>query len=267
LRTLKTAVEDVTTGLAPFAYRPCTTPDITIFIEAAGSAAAVYRGLRAVYETIGQMQAEIFLLDEGACEDAPLLPLVVQNMRYARLPGEGTVARRNDAMRLAAGRTVVFFAGGVIPAPNWTQALIPFDTHPALAALAARVTGPDGLLSGAGTSIRGGFMTPRGQGEDAQAAAFSQAGPVDAVAAECFAVRRSSWERLGGLDEVFAELPAALAEFCLRAHATGEEITYAPIFTAHQPSPPNRSIPSIAIERADTLRLRDLSEGFRRAAG
>jgi GT2 family glycosyltransferase len=128
--------------------------------------------------------------------------------------------------------------------------------------LAARVTGGDGYLSGAGMTNRGGFLVPRGQGEDAQASTLTQTGPVDSVAKECFAIRRISWERLGGWDESFGQMASALAEFCLRARAAGEDITYAPAFAADQAGPVDSGTEiSIAVERADTLRLRDMGEG------
>ncbi len=255
LRTQKTALEEATTGLPPFAFRACAAPELTIFIEAAGPASAVYASLHAIFETLGGHEAEIFLLDDGACEDAPLLPLVVQNMRYARLPGAGAVARRNDAMRLAAGNIVVFFAGGITPSPGWAEALSLFDTRPAPALLAARITAGDGKLSGAGMLLRDGFLHPRQPEDDAQAA------PVEAAAPECFAIRRSAWERFGGWDERFHGQAYALAEFCLRVRAAGEHIAYAPVFAAAQIAPASEAAArDTAMARADALRLRDAAE-------
>lgn len=232
LRSLKTAVSDVTANFVPFAFRPCAAPDITIVCEAAGPAATVYASLRALSETIGEAPAEVFLLDEGACDEAPLLPLVVQNIRYARMMGETAVARRNDAMRLANGKFVVFLAAGVEPATFWIDALAAFELQAGLAALAARVTGPDGRLANAGINVRDGEIWLRGQGEDPRDDDFMRSAAVDAVGAEFFALRRVAWARLSGFDEGFSNLAPALVEFCLRAKAAGETVGYAPGFHA-----------------------------------
>jgi hypothetical protein len=266
LRTLKSAVEDVTTGLAPFAFPICATPDITIFVEAAGPAAAVHDSLRAVQESIGASRAEVFLLDEGLSDDAPLLPLVVQNMRYARLTGVSAVARRNDAMRLASGKIVLFLSSGVKPTTLFAQALAVFESRSSLAALAARVMAEDGSLINAGIELQNGTPMPRGLGRQAQEPAFTQSGPVDAVAPEIFTVRRAMWEQLSGLDEGFSGMGAALVEFCLRAKAAAKMVAYDPGFSAAFSSPADTAVGDFGGQSADAVRLREVIGSFKEAA-
>jgi hypothetical protein len=266
LRTLKSAVADVTTGLAPFAFPVCAVPDITVFVEAAGPAAVVYQSLRAVQESIGSAGAEVFLLDEGLSDDAPLLPLVVQNMRYARLTGVSPVARRNNAMRLASGKIVLFLSSGVKPTTLFAQALAVFESRSSLAALAARVMGEDGSLINAGIELQNGTPMPRGLGHQAQEPAFAQSGPVDAVAPEIFTVRRATWEQLSGLDEGFSGIGAALVEFCLRAKAADKMVAYDPGFSAAFSGLADTAVGDFESQSADAARLREVIGSFKEAA-
>jgi hypothetical protein len=230
LRTLKAAVADVTTTFAAFAFHPCATPNVTILVSAGGSAEIVYETLRALHDTIGNTVAEIVLLDDGTCDDAALLPLAVQNMRYMRLTGGNAVARYNDAIRMTDGELLVFFAAGVKPAPRWVDALTRFQAEAGLAALAARVTRPDGQLLHAGVEQREGAAILRGQGMESKA--FAENATVDAVCKECFALRRSAWTGLGGLDEGFDDIAPALINFCLDSKAAGNTVGYTPEFGA-----------------------------------
>jgi hypothetical protein len=266
LRTLKSAVADVTASLAPFAFPICATPDITIFVEAVGPAASIHDSLRAVQESIGAARAEVFLLDEELSDDAPLLPLVVQNMRYARLTGTSAVARRNNAMRLASGKIVIFLTSGMKPVAPFAPVLAAFESRTSLAAAAARVIGPDGSLINAGIELQNGAAMPRGLGRQAQAQAFARSGPVDAVAPQIFTVRRAIWEQLNGLDEGFSGIGAALVEFCLRTRAAGKMVAYDPGFSAAFSGPADTAAGDFESQIADAARLREVIGSFKEAA-
>jgi hypothetical protein len=254
---LAAPVEDAAPTLPPLAFPEAATPDISIFVQAAGDAAAIHDVLHAVAETLGNAKAEVFLLDHGDCADAPLLPAMVGNLHYARLPGISATARCNDAMRLAGGRIVMFLGGGVHPIAGWPQALAMFDARPNLAALAARLSGPGSTRGSGGITLHQGDMLARVQGLEAPA-------PVDAVAPAAFAVRRATWDLLGGLDEGFTGAGPALAEFCLRAKAAGHRVGYEPGFAAILTIEADAA--DITREAQDALRLREIAASFRQAA-
>ncbi len=174
-KSVKAAAAEIT-GLAPIVLPPCAAPEISVFIESGGTVESAYNALRAVASALGAAKAEVFLLDDGNCDEAALLPSVVQNLRYASLPGTAA-ARCNDAVRLGAAGIAVFLAAATQPPGGWMQGLAAFEKQPELAVL-----GPG---------------------------------------AECFALRRAAWEKLGGLDEECADLREALAAFGQRAQAAG----------------------------------------------
>jgi hypothetical protein len=258
LRPVKSLAEEVTAGLEGFAFAPCEAPEVSIFVAAGPQVAGTYAALRAVQAGLGEVKAEVFLLDDGACAQTPLLAMVAQNMRYARLPGGLAAARCNDAMRLAGGDLAVFLASGVQVSGAWAEALAVFAARPILAGLAARVADADGVLVSAGVELNGGDVAARGRWAEVRAA-------VDAVAPEMFAVRRAAWEQLGGLDEGYYGLGAALVEFCLRARMGGGAIGYEPGFGGVLSGAVVNEV-DVEGRGSDSRRLRAVIGSFREAA-
>lgn len=191
LRGVQAAVTDVTASFEPFVFAPYAAPQISVFVEAGVDLATTYASLRALQETMGGAPVEVFLLDDGKCQDAALLALVAQNLRYMRLPG-GHVARRNAALRLARG-VAMFLVAGVAPEAGWANALRAFAGQATTQVMFARLRDADGTL-----------QTPEG---------------VDGLGDAMFALRRTAWEVQGGFDEAYAGGAAALAAFCRRAGA------------------------------------------------
>jgi len=88
---------------------------------------------------------------------------------------------------------------------------------------------------------------------------------VDAVAPEMFAVRRTAWEQLGGLDEGYYGLGAALVEFCLRARMGGGAVGYEPGFGGVLSGVVELDA-DIEGQGSDARRLRAVIGSFREAA-
>jgi hypothetical protein len=234
LKTLKNAVAEVTSGFRPFAFDSPIAPDITICLEACAPLPLMYQQLRAMRDSIGTLAVEIILIDGGGQDDTPLLPLVVRNMRYLRLHG-APAARCNEAARAATGRLAVFLTERALPAEGWLEAVIAeFAAAPPPAVLAARVLGADGILEHAGVTMAEDGLVARGHRRDPEAAPFLEALPVDAAAPGAFAASREAWMKLRGLDETYAGLGPALADFCLRARLAGGGVRFSPAFSLTQ---------------------------------
>jgi len=257
LRSVKAAAADVTSGLAPLAFGAVAQPAFSVFVRAGADLKQSHATLSALRETLGEAPAEVFLLDDGACDETPLLAMVVQNMRYARLAG-GAVARCNDAMRLGAAEVAVFLEAGMRPGADWAEALGVFAARPNLGALAARVADEAGVLVSAGVSLQNGEPVARGRWAEVRAA-------VDAVAPEMFAVRRQVWQELQGLDEGYATLSAALVEFCARARMAGRAVGYEPGFGGVMVAVLSGEA-DIAARAEDSRRLAGVVGAFREAA-
>lgn len=259
LRLLKPAITEITTGFTPFAFRQSLAPALTIFVEVGGPVADLYAMLHSLAGPLLAHDAEIFLLDGDPlappCDEAALLPLIIQNLRYLRLPAGAAAARYNRAMHLAAGALAMFVGPGVKPDPACIDTLASLLPTVSIAALAGKITGPDGYLRSAGIERRGMAASLRGAASPADAPGFAAPALVDAVTPELFALRTESWSRRGGLDEAYATSAPALAAFCLALRASGLAVQYHPGFAALAPAAPDFT--DIATQRADDARLRE----------
>jgi hypothetical protein len=205
---------------------------VTVFIKSGGALDAVYQAINAAARAMGEIRAEMVLLDDGSCDEAPLLPLVVRHLRYARLSGAGPVAGCNAAMRLAGGDIAFFLSAGAQPVGGWADALAAFEARPA---------------------------ELRGRWSDLRA-------PVDAVTAPLFAVRLTAWRELHGLDENFTSLDAALVEFCLRLNQAGHGVGYEPGFGVVMAAGTAKQTLELDAGQEDAMRLREAIGSFRTAA-
>lgn len=194
----------------------------------------------------------------------PLAPLVVQNLRYLRRAGS-VVARVNLLCRAAQAPVVVVLPASAALRPGAAASFEILAEEEGLALLAARIAGADGALLSAGVMLGEGGPVPRGRG--AAFAEVAQAAVVDTAAPEAFALRRDAWQRLGGLDEDYATLGAALADFALRGAAHGLAASYHPGFAVSLAAgDPPLAGPGIAAARADLARLDERRASLARAA-
>jgi hypothetical protein len=252
LKTLRGAVADVTAKFRPFSFNLAAAPEMTICLEAGAKLPLLYQQLRQIRDSAGGVPIELILIDGGRYDDTPLLPLVVRNIRYLRSE-RAAVARVNEAMQAASAEIVVFITELAAPAEAWLEGVdTGFAEAPSAAALAAKVLGTDGVLEHAGVMMED-VPVLRGYRRDPDAEAFLESVPVDAVAPESFALRRDIFHRLRGLDEHYAGLGAALADFCLRARVAGLGVHFAPGFSLVRG---DETAPNFLTARDDEDRLR-----------
>ena len=146
---LRAAVEDVTARFAPLALAIPETPSATICVGAGAPLETIHRCLAALHETGADGLADIVLLDDGSHGgEAALLPAVVRNLHYVRVPAAGGgMAARNAVAAGARGALVAWLAPQVRVTPGWLEAVLAtFAGEPDAAAVGAKVVRDDGLL-------------------------------------------------------------------------------------------------------------------------
>jgi hypothetical protein len=233
MRTLRGAIEDVTSEFAPLEFEYPAEPALSLCVEARGSVAMIYETLRALRGIAVGHATEVVLFDTGGCEDAPLLPLVARNLRYLHIDNKmAQPASRNQVAAFARGSILVFLTANAAPVTSWIgHVLSAFSSDEALAMLGAKILRGDGVLEHAGSLRRSGGKLVLGLGKDPSDNAFAERRPIDGVAPDAFAVRAGTWREIGGLDESIDDLAQALDAFCEQVAAKGGGILYEPDFS------------------------------------
>jgi hypothetical protein len=232
LKTLRGAIEDMTSRFPPIEFPIPSDPQLSICVEAMGPVEAIYDTIRSISGFKSKIAFEVVLFDCGACDEALLLPLVARNLRYFRADeGSNPVAARNRTVEFARGKIIVFLSGIAEPSRNWPEMIFAaFQADESLAVIGAKILRTDGVLENAGIVLASERSEAIGRGADPSSEPFLHRRRIDAVTSAAFAVRREAWQQSLGLDESRAGLESALAEFCVRTSAADGKIVYEPDF-------------------------------------
>ncbi len=232
LKTLRGAIDDVTSRFPPIEFSISSDPKLSICIEATGSLETIYNTLCSISGFQSDVATEVVLFDTGTCDQAPLLPLVVRNLRYIHVGDGGSPASvRNQVAEFAQGQIMVFLAGFAAPAADWLETVSSaFDADQSLAVIGAKILRNDGVLANAGVMLVNNQSELVGPGADPSSDEFAHTRRIDAVTGEAFAVRREAWRRSCGVSEDPIALQAALSDLCARITAAGGRVLYDPKF-------------------------------------
>jgi len=118
---------------------------------------------------------------------------------------------------------------------EWLSHMVAQLLQPGVGAVGAKLLYPDGRIQHAGVVLGpqglashvGQFRPGKDFGYFGRTALASE---FQAVTAACLAVRRSTWDEVGGLDETL-KVAFNDVDFCLRVQATGLKVTYTPLAT------------------------------------
>ena len=116
---------------------------------------------------------------------------------------------------------------------SWLSHMVALLLQPGNGAVGAKLLYPDGRIQHAGVVLGPvGMADHVGKLEERNAPGYFSRlllpSEFTACTAACLAVRRTTWERLGGLDETF-EIAWNDIDFCLRLTEAGEKIAYTPL--------------------------------------
>jgi GT2 family glycosyltransferase len=193
---------------------------------------------------------ELIIADNGSQEPEThrLLAQLARDPRVRVLPAPGPFnysAINNAAAAAAAGEVLVLLNNDVdVTGPGWLREMAGHAMRPDVGAVGARLLFGNGTIQHAGVVLgvgefEGGPGIAGHFGFHAPAAAEGHGGQfvltreVSAVTGACLALRRSVFQRAGGLDA--ANLPIALndVDLCLRIRAMGLRIIWTPFAELH----------------------------------
>jgi GT2 family glycosyltransferase len=120
----------------------------------------------------------------------------------------------------------------VIPDPSWLEklrAVLHSDRRIGIVGPKLCYPFEPRRIQCAGVGIsRTGRVQFRGRGETADDPRFSRVEDVQTLISACFMFRRSLYDEIGGLDEVFNPIQYEDFDFCYRARSRGYRVVYTP---------------------------------------
>ena len=244
---------------------PEPSPLVSIIVPTRNAHRLVETCVRSVRRLTRYPRFEIILVDNGSDEPASLAAFAALSaeglVNLVRDPGPFNYAALNNrAVRACSGELLCLLNNDVEARhPEWLEEMVGVALQPGTGAVGGKLLYPDGRIQHAGVLV--GYF---GGADHLYARAPGDASGVDAellvrrevsaVTAACMVVRRSVWERVGGLDERTFPVGYNDVDFCLKLREIGlrnvwtpharlvhhESATRGRAVTAEQLAQPNR---------------------------
>jgi GT2 family glycosyltransferase len=174
-------------------------------------------------------ECELIVVDDASTDaTAELLAGYGEAIHTLRLSENAGYAHAcNAGAAASAADLLVFLNNDTEPRPGWLDALRRHaGSHPAAAAIGAKLLYPNGAIQHAGVVIgQDGYPHNLYAGMPADHPAANRSRPLQAVTGACMLVRREAFERVGGFDTGFVNSLEDV-DLCLRLGETGAAIHY-----------------------------------------
>jgi GT2 family glycosyltransferase/glycosyltransferase involved in cell wall biosynthesis len=192
---------------------------------------------------------EIILVDNGSDSDG--LEELKNNFKDTRVSilsvgvnrffGEGN----NIGAESAPGDILIFLNNHVMVTENWLEPLIhELQANPDVGAVGPKFLYPDGSIREAGAFLDShGRSVQRGKGQNSGAGLFNEKREVQYVSADCFAIRKKDFLKVGGFSFVYEPAHYEDADLCLSLRAAGLSIVYQPESTVIHMGSQTTSVP------------------------
>ena len=224
------------TGFAEVRFSlPETAPKVSVIVPTRDGA-LLERCVDSVLERTVYPDYEVVIIDNGSVKPSRLQYFEGVDDRVRVLRDESPFnysALHNRAVPQCRGDVLLLLNDDTeVLEGDWLEAMVAQLLQPGVGAVGAKLLYPDGRIQHAGVVLgpnalaghAGQFRSSRDKGYFGRLALASE---FQACTAACLAVRRTTWDRLGGFDE---DLRVAWndIDFCLRVRAGGEQVTYTP---------------------------------------
>jgi|694.fasta_scaffold02955_30 GT2 family glycosyltransferase/glycosyltransferase involved in cell wall biosynthesis len=177
---------------------------------------------------------EIILVDNGS--DSGDLEELKNNFKDTRVSilsvgvnrftGEGN----NIGAESATGDILIFLNNQVMVTENWLEPLIDeLQENPNVGAVGPKFLYPDGSIREAGAFLdRNGQSVQRGKGQNSGVDFFNEKREVQYVSADCFAIRKKDFLKVGGFNFVYEPAHYEDVDLCFSLRTAGLSVVYQP---------------------------------------
>jgi GT2 family glycosyltransferase len=217
-------------------------PKLSVIIVSYNTQAMTLDCLKALYQGLGGLSAEVFVVDNASADGSPAairtaFPEVhlIENTRNA-----GFGEANNQAMAEARGEFFLLLNSDAFPEPNAIPALVAYlQSHPEAAVAGPRLLNTDGTLqlscfrfpSPAGVWLENLWISTLLPNHPTlgyyRRWAHDQERCVDFVIGACLLVRREAYEQVGGFDDSFFMYQEE-TDWQRRMHDRGWQIGFTP---------------------------------------
>ncbi|RYF84122.1 MAG: glycosyltransferase family 2 protein [Comamonadaceae bacterium] len=218
---------------------PDVPPKVSIIIPTRNAQALVRQCVESIQRRSTYPDWEIVLVDNGSDDPAALayFQQLAQNPRIRVLRDDRPFnysALNNLAVAQAQGEVLALLNNDIeVLTPGWLEEMVSLALQPGVGAVGARLWYPNRTLQHGGVLLGPGGLAvhankglPRGLNGYAGRAALIQT--FSAVTAACLVVRKSVYEKAGGLDEAHLAVAYNDVDFCLRLRTLGLRNVWTP---------------------------------------
>ncbi len=217
----------------PVCFEEAPNPDVTVVVLGWRSAPHLLNCLRSVSRIERTVSFEVIItLNEPTPE---LLKELSENVRGARIIQSrvnlGYGGACNAAVDLASGRYIVLLNDDTIVDRYWLGALVEtVEARSDISAVGSLFLNVDGTLQESGSLLFADGSTTAVSGKGTGVAhRYDWARRVDYCSAASLLVRKSTWDRLGGFDEVYYPAYFEDVDLCLRIQEIGHQVWLQPL--------------------------------------
>ena len=224
-------------GLLPQSARifwplPAEHPTVDIIIPTRDNCAVLRNCVESVLTRTDYSRYHIHLMDNDSCESDTLsyYALLAEEQRVSVIayPGEFNFSAINNAAVKQTQASIIVLLNNdtQVINRNWLDELVRQAVRPRVGCVGAKLYYSNGMIQHGGvitgiTGIAGHAHRYQSRDADGYCGRLKQSQNFSAVTAACLAVRRETFEQVGGLDEQDLGVAWNDVDFCLKVQAAG----------------------------------------------
>ncbi len=218
---------------------PQPAPRVSVVIPTRDRAELLRVALRGLLRETDYPDIEVVVVDNGSTEPATAALFAEwaadPRMRVLPSPGPFNFSDLSNRGAAAAGGAVLLFLNNDVEViePGWLGEMVSIAVEPAVGAVGAKLSYPDGTLQHGGVVLGAGGVAGHshlgiGRDDPGYFGRMVMAQEVSAVTGACLMMRRAVFEEVGGFDAEHLAVAFNDTDLCLKVRRAGYVIVWTP---------------------------------------